>query len=146
LEPFKDKLLRPVTDEDIEMLLGVRIRRISLFDIDKHRKEIEGILKELVQIEKYLKQLRPYVIKYLQDLLKTYGKVYPRRTEITTFGSIAVRELTATELKIGYDAERGYIGHGVNGETLFACSSYDRIAVFSQDGRYWVMAPPERFS
>jgi topoisomerase IV subunit A len=145
LEPFSDKLLRPVTDDDIEMLLGVRIRRISLFDIEKHRKEIEAILTELEQIEKHLQNLRKYVIKYLQDLLKTYGKEYPRKTEITTFGNIEVRELTATELKINYDAERGYIGHGVAGEPLFACSSYDKILVFSQDGRYWVMPPPERF-
>ncbi len=145
LAPFKKRLLRPVSDDDIEMLLGVRIRRISLFDIEKHRKEIDGILKELEQVEKNLKQLKRYVIKYLQNLLKTYGKAYERKTEITTFGSIEVRELTATELKINYDSERGYIGHGVNGETLFACSSYDKIVVFSQDGRYWVMSPPERF-
>ncbi len=145
LEPFQDRLLRPVTDDDIEMLLGVRIRRISLFDIEKHRKEIDGILKELEQVEKHLKQLKRYVVQYLKNLLKTYGKEYPRKTEISTFGSIAVRELTATELKINYDAERGYIGHGVNGDTLFSCSSYDKIVVFSQDGRYWVMPPPERF-
>ena len=145
LAPYKERLLRPVRDEDIEMLLGVRIRRISLFDIEKHRKEVEGILKELEQIEKNLKQLKRYVVKYLQDLLKAYGKTYPRKTEITTFSNIEVRELTATELKINYDAERGYIGHGVSGETLFACSSYDKIVVFSQDGRYWVMPPPERF-
>lgn len=145
LEPFQKRLLRPVTDEDIEMLLGVRIRRISLFDIEKHRKEIDGILLELEQVEKHLKQLKKYVVAYLKNLLKTYGKDYPRQTEITTFGSIEVRELTATELKINYDAERGYIGHAVNGETLFSCSSYDKIVVFSQDGRYWVLSPPERF-
>ncbi len=145
LEPFKDRLQRPVTDEDIEMLLGVRIRRISLFDIEKHQKEIEGILKELEQIARNLKRLKSYVIRYLRDLIKQYGAEYGRKTEITTFGVIEVRELTATELKICYDAERGYLGHGVSGDTLFACSSYDKIIVFSQDGRYWVMSPPERF-
>lgn len=145
LEPFRDRLQRAVTDADIEMLLGVRIRRISLFDIEKHQKEIDGILAELEQVAKHLKQLKRYVIRYLRDLLKRYGKDYPRQTEITTFGTIEVRELTATELKIQYDAERGYIGHGVNGDALFSCSSYDKIIVFSQDGRYWVMSPPERF-
>jgi topoisomerase-4 subunit A len=145
LEPFKKKLLRPVTDDDVEMLLGVRIRRISLFDIEKHRKEIEGILKELEQVEKHLKQLKRYVVRYLQNLLKKYGKDYSRKTEITTFRDIEVRELTASELKICSDSDRGYIGHAVNGDTLFACSSYDRVVAFSQDGRYWVMNPPERF-
>lgn len=144
-EPFKAKLLRPISPDDIEMLLSVRIRRISLFDINKSRQEIEGIIKELAEVEKHLAKLIPYVIRYLKDLIKTYRPIYPRCTEITTFSNIEVRELTARELKIGFDAERGYVGHGVGGDTLFECSSYDKLVMFSQDGRYWVMSPPERF-
>jgi len=33
----------------------------------------------------------------------------------------------------------------VGGDTLFECSSYDKLVIFSKDGRYWVMPPPERF-
>lgn len=145
LEPFKERLKRAVTDDDIEMLLGVRIRRISLFDINKHQKEMDGIMAELEQVGKYLKRLKSYVIKYLKNLIKQYGGEYARRTEITTFQDIEVRELTASELKIHYDAERGYIGHGVSGDLLFECSSYDKVIIFSSDGRYWVMSPPERY-
>ena len=144
-EPFKARLLRAINDEDIEMLLSVRIRRISLFDINKSRQDIEGIMKELAEVEKHLARLIPYVIRYLRELVKTYSATYPRCTEITTFSNIEVRELTASELKIGYDAERGFIGHGVGGDTLFECSSYDKLVFFSKDGRYWVMPPPERF-
>jgi len=144
-EPFRARLLRAINDEDIEMLLSVRIRRISLFDINKSRQDIEGIMKELAEVEKHLARLIPYVIRYLRELVKTYSATYPRCTEITTFSNIEVRELTASELKIGYDAERGFIGHGVGGDTLFECSSYDKLVFFSKDGRYWVMPPPERF-
>ena len=35
LKPFADQLKRPIVDEDIEMLLGVRIKRISLFDMKR---------------------------------------------------------------------------------------------------------------
>ncbi len=143
-EPFKEKLQRSITREDLEMLLGVRIRRISLFDISKNRKEIEGILEELAQVEKHLKRLTPYVIRYLKQLLKTYSAEYGRRTEVTTFKNIEVRELTATELKIRFDSERGYVGHAVDGDVLFECSSYDKVIVVSKDGRYRVMAPPEK--
>lgn len=144
-EPFKARLLRAINDEDIEMLLSVRIRRISLFDINKSRQDIEGIMKELAEVEKHLARLIPYVIRYLRELVKAYGETYPRCTEITTFSNIEVRELTARELKIGYDAERGFIGHGIGGDPLFECSSYDKLVFFSKDGRYWVMPPPERF-
>ncbi len=143
-EPFKDKLQREITKEDVEMLLGVRIRRISLFDISKNRQEIEGILAEIIQVDKYLAQLTRYAVRYLKTLLKTYGAAYPRRTEIMTFKNIEVRELTAKELKIQFDEERGYVGHAVDGEELFECSSYDKIIVASKDGRYRVMAPPEK--
>jgi topoisomerase-4 subunit A len=143
-EPFKDKLLREITKDDLEMLLGVRIRRISLFDINKNRKEIEGIMADLEQVEKHLAKLTPYVIRYLRNLLKTYGDAYERRTEITTFNNIEVRELTAKELKIRYDIERGYVGHAVDGDVLFECSSYDKIIVVSKDGTYRVVQPPEK--
>ncbi len=145
LDPFQNQLLRAVTPEDIDMLLSVRIRRISLFDINKNRKDIEDIEAEIVQIDIHLARLIPYVIRYLRDLIKTHGALYPRCTETTTFGSIEVRELTAKELKISYDAERGYIGHAVGGNALFECSSYDKLVIFSRDGRYRVMAPPERY-
>ena len=35
--PFKDELIRDVTDEDVEKLLKIPIRRISLFDINKNK-------------------------------------------------------------------------------------------------------------
>ncbi len=143
-EPFKKKLIREITKDDLEMLLSVRIRRISLFDINKNKEEIEGILSEIVQIDKYLARLTRYVVSYLKRLLKNYAKEYTRRTEITTFKEIEVRELTAKELKINFDPERGYVGTAVDGELLFECSSYDKIIVISKDGRYRVVPPPEK--
>ena len=143
-EPFKSRLEREITKDDLEMLLGVRIRRISLFDINKNKKEIEGILAEIVQIDKYLARMTRYTVSYLKRMLRTYAKEYARRTEITTFKNIEVRELTAKELKIRFDPERGYVGHSVDGEVLFECSSYDKIIVVSKDGRYRVVSPPEK--
>jgi topoisomerase-4 subunit A len=143
-EPFKEKLIREITPDDIEMLLGVRIRRISLFDINKNRQEIEGILAELEQVKKHLAKLTPYVIRYLKNLIKTYGDEYKRLTEISTFSNIEVRELTAKELKICYDQEKGFLGYNVDGDVLFECSSYDKIIVVSKDGTYRVIQPPEK--
>lgn len=144
-EPFEDALLRPLDDDDIEMLLSVRIRRISMFDIERSREEIASIKDEIKLVEKQLAKLVPTVIRYLKALIKTYGQTYPRQTEITEFSSIEVRELTAKELKIGFDSDRGFLGHAVGGDPLLECSSYDKLVIFSQDGRYWAMSPPERF-
>ena len=48
------------------MLLGVRIKRISLFDIEKNRADIEGVLVELAEVEKHLKSLKSYATRYLK--------------------------------------------------------------------------------
>ena len=71
-EPFADRLVRPVSDADVEMLLGIPIRRISLFDINKNREEIEGILKELDEVRKNLANLKRYTVRYLENLIKKY--------------------------------------------------------------------------
>ena len=45
--PLRRQMRRDLTEEDIEMLLGIRIRRISLFDINKHREEMEKVKADL---------------------------------------------------------------------------------------------------
>jgi topoisomerase-4 subunit A len=143
LEPFKSKLRRAIVDEDIEMLLGVRIKRISLFDIEKNRKDIEEILAELAEVEKNLAALNGYAIRYIKRLIKEYRDQYPRCTESTCFKEIEVRELTATELQIKCD-ENGYIGTNVKGETILECSSLDKLLVIWKNGQYKVLPPPEK--
>jgi topoisomerase-4 subunit A len=143
LDPFKKQLRRAIVDEDIEMLLGVRIKRISLFDIEKNRKDIEDILSELAEVEKNLKALNGYTIRYIKRLIKEYKGQYPRCTESTSFKEIEVRELTATELQIKRD-ENGYIGTNVKGETILECSSLDKLLVVWTNGQYKVLPPPEK--
>ncbi len=143
LEPFKDQLRRAIVDEDIEMLLGVRIKRISLFDIEKNRKDIDDILAELAEVEKNLKALNGYAIRYIKRLIKEYKNQYPRHTETASFKEVEVRELTATELQIKRD-ENGYIGTNVKGEVILECSSLDKLLVVWTNGQYKVLQPPEK--
>ncbi len=70
--PFKEKLYREITDDDIEMLLQVRIRRISLYDMNKNRDELDAIMAEMAEVQKNLAALKPYAIKYLKELIKKY--------------------------------------------------------------------------
>ena len=142
--PFKKKLSRKINDKDIETLLNVRIKRISRFDIDKNRKDIEKLQAEIAEIEKHLKQLTRYAVRYLKRIIKEYAEDYPRKTKVVKFDSIEVRELTAKELKIGYDIEKGYCGYSVAGEETLECSSYDKLIMVWDDGKYKVTAPPER--
>ncbi|MDR0842524.1 MAG: DNA topoisomerase IV subunit A, partial [Acidobacteriota bacterium] len=144
LQPFRPELQRDVTYEDVESLMGIPIRRISLFDVEKNRREIEQLVAELGETERDLSELTPYAIRYLRGILRKYAADYPRRTRTAAFGEISERELTAEELTIGYDREKGYVGHKVAGETLALCSPLDRLLLVWRDGRCKVTAPPDK--
>ncbi len=144
LAPFRAELQRDITREDADGLLAIAIRRISLLDLEKNRKEIESLRGELGEVEGNLAEIVPYTIRYLRGILRKYGADYPRRTRLAAFGEISERELTANELTINYDREKGYIGHKIAGDTLISCSPLDRILLVWKDGRCKVVAPPEK--
>ena len=147
-KPFRKKLRRDVTLEDVEGLLQIKIRRISRFDINKNREELKNIQQEEVEVAENIKGLRAYAIRYLKNLVKQYKGRYSRLTQIVSepFKQIEVRALTASELTIKIDRENGYIGTDLrNGEELFKCSSLDKILVVWDDGRYKMMPPPDKF-
>jgi topoisomerase-4 subunit A len=144
---YRAQLQRDVTAADVEMLLSLRIRRISLFDISQNQSEIDELTGQLGETEKNLHGLTRYAVNYLKGLLKTYGKDYPRRTRVTTFTEANARELAVKNLAVAYDPVRGYLGYGVKGEGLepaFRCSELDRVLIVSPDGRYRVVPPPEK--
>ncbi len=147
-EPFLGELRHPeITDEDIERLLKIPIRRISQFDIDKNREEIENIRKEEDQVNDNLVHLRAFVVKYLKNLLKLYGKKYPRVTQIVqgAFKEVDVRAITASELTIRYDKENHFVGSGLKGgDELFKCSSLDKLIFIWKDGRYKMTPPSDK--
>jgi topoisomerase-4 subunit A len=141
---FRNLLRRDVTNSDIEMLLGIKIKRISRYDMDKHRKGIEEVLSRLEAVDECLQDLTAYAKRFLRALIRKHRDDFPRRTEIESFDQIEVRDLTAHELTLRYDREKGYIGHAVEGDELFLCSSLDKLLVVRGDGRYRVVTPPER--
>ncbi|MFC1764072.1 DNA topoisomerase IV subunit A [Planctomycetota bacterium] len=145
LEPFRPKLKRDVTKDDVEMLLQVRIKRISRFDINKNRKDIEDILKELAQVEKHLKALKVYAVNYLRAIIRKYKNDYPRRTQTDTFKELDVRKLTANELTINLDRDKGFLGYNIKGDEIMKCSSLDKLLIVKNDGTFIMSPPPETY-
>jgi len=91
--PFRKDMYRDLTDADVEMLLGVRIRRISLFDIHKHREEMEKVTTELEEVRKCLKNVTKYAIGHLEKLLEKYGPIYPRLTKSSRYDEVEARDV-----------------------------------------------------
>jgi topoisomerase IV subunit A len=144
LKALRVELTREITIDDVEMLLGLQIKRISKFDLQKNEDEKLKIVEDLKETRKNLRQLTTYVVDYLQGLIERYGKQYKRRTQSTTAEEIDVRELTANELAIVYDRERGFLGSEVKGEAAFRCSPLDRLLLVWESGRYQMIPPPDK--
>ena len=146
-KPFRKELRHDVTNEDIERLLKIPIRRISQFDIDKNRDEIKAINAEEKEVRDNLVHLRAFVVKYLKGLIREYAKKYPRCTGImkSAFKQVDVRAITASELTIRWDKENNYVGSGLrNGDELFKCSSLDELILVWKDGRFKKVQPDDK--
>ncbi|MBG89165.1 MAG: DNA topoisomerase IV [Verrucomicrobiales bacterium] len=145
-KPLRRRMFRDLVDDDIEMLLGVRIRRISLFDIKKHKEEIKKVKAEIEETKKNLKSLTKYVIRHLKDLLEKYGKAYPRKTKRARFDEVVARDVAFKAFKVTYDRKRGYVGYKVNGDEFpVACTQYDKIVLVSKTGSYKVIQIEEKY-
>ena len=146
LQPFADRLVREVTTEDIEKLLEIRIKRISRYDINKKRKDIKDIKKNINRVETDLKDMVGFTINYIDNLLEKYGDNYSRRTEIKTFSDVEIREVALSNLTVGHDPEGGFLGHQVkaDAEHSFNCSEYDKIMLIFSNGMYKVINVPDK--
>jgi topoisomerase-4 subunit A len=145
-QPFNKQLIRDIVDADVERLLQVRIRRISLFDINKHREEMEKTKVELDETRKNLKGLTKYVIGHLEALLEKYGPQYPRlTTKSARHEEVDAKAVAFKAFKVSYDRESGYVGCKVSGEEFkLECTKFDKILLVFKDGTYKVSELPEK--
>src|SRR5262245_26165774 len=145
-KPFRRQMYRDLTDPDVERLLAVRIRRISLFDINKHKEETDQVKADLEQTRKHLKNLTKYAIGHLEALLEKYGPQYPRLTTKTArHEEVDAKAVAFKAFKVSYDRESGYVGYKVSGEEFKTeCTKFDKILLVFKDGTYKVTELPEK--
>ena len=155
--PFEKELVRPITSEDIERLLQIPIRRISRYDIEKNRREVQQIQLRLDEIIAHLSDLTSYAISFLNTLREKYGDYFPRRTQITGFARVDAREAAVRDQQLCYDPNGGYLGTDIgngrkNGsdegvpcpQLIETVSSYDRILLINSAAHYRVIGVPEK--
>ncbi len=147
--PYKEQLLRPVTKEDVERLLEIRIKRISRHDINKQLKEIKDIRKRIKEIIKSLTDIVGFTISFIDQLLERYGHFHPRQTEITSFSEVSIRTVAISNLVAVYNRRSGFLGHHIKEEEqaediAVACSVYDKLFLLFADGLYKIIPVVEK--
>ncbi len=145
LAPFRDQLRRDITDQDIDKLLALPVRRISRFDIEKNQRELAEVLAKMEELRKNLGSLKKYAVRYLTELLNKYAKQFPRRTEIEYFEKIDRREAALNNIKVGWDRKNGYIGTAIKSDDMLVCNEFDKFLCVEKNGHYKVIPlPPEK--
>ncbi|MFO7730104.1 MAG: DNA topoisomerase IV subunit A [Spirochaetia bacterium] len=145
LEPFKKEIPRQVTQEDIERLLRIPIRRISLYDINKNRKEVAEIKARLKEVKYHLEHIREYAIGFLDRMMEVMSDRFKRLTRVGSFEKTDVRDAAQRNLELRYDKSTGYLGYEVKtGASVCAVNQYDRVLVIRKSGIYSVIDAPDK--
>ena len=139
LDPWKPKLKRDITREDILRLMEIRMARILKFNKDKANDNILSIEDEIAEVENNIENIVPYTIKWFRHLKDKYGKGRERKTEIRSFENIEATKVVVKNEKLYVDRKEGFMGTGLKkAEFLCNCSDIDDIIVFRRDGTYFV--------
>ncbi|MDR0503667.1 MAG: DNA topoisomerase IV subunit A [Treponema sp.] len=149
-KPFlKEVGPRGVSEDDVDHLLRIPIRRISLYDINKARDEMEAINARVKEINAHLKNITAYSISYLKGIIakikadEELGRG-ARKTIVGSFDKVVAREVVKRDVELKYDSKTGYLGTNVSGVKQAEVSPFDRILAIRKNGMYTVMDLPEK--
>ena len=145
LEPYKDMLIRPITPDDLQRLMEIKMARILRFNSEKAEAAIAAIKAEMAKREKNLAAITEYTIKWFADLKKKYGDRFPRRTTLRSFDNIEAATVAERNERLYFNRSEGFIGTALKkDEFICNCSSLDDIIIFYRDGRYKIVKVAEK--
>jgi topoisomerase-4 subunit A len=139
LDPFKMRLAREVTREDIVQLTEIKIKRISKYDSQKADEHIKHIENELDEVKTHLDNIVPFTINYFKQIKKKYGKGKERKTELRNFDTIEATKVIANNARLYANYREGFVGTGLKkDEFVCECSDIDDIIVIRKDGGFLI--------
>ncbi|HNW49733.1 MAG TPA: DNA gyrase/topoisomerase IV subunit A [Prolixibacteraceae bacterium] len=139
LTPWKPKLKREVTREDILKLMEIKMGRILKFNKDKADENLLNIENEIGGILKDIANIVNYTIDYFRRIKSKYGAKRERKTEIRSFENIEASKVIVANEKLYVDYEEGFMGTSLKkAEYICDCSEIDDIIVFRKEGTYFV--------
>lgn len=145
LTPWKPKLKREVTREDILRLMEIKMGRILKFNTDKANDHLLAIEEEIEDINNKIANIIPFTIEWFERLRTKYGKGKERKTEIRNFENIVASKVVVANEKLYIDRVEGFIGTSLKkAEYICDCSDIDDVIVFRKDGTYIVSKVSEK--
>lgn len=145
LEPFRSRLVRDITRDDILRLMEIKMARILKFNKDKAEENIAKIKAEIEKVDHDLANLVEVTCDWYRYLKNKYGKEHPRLTEIRSFDTIVAAKVAEKNEKLYVNRSEGFIGTGLKKDEFVAnCSDIDDVIIFYRDGKYKIIKVAEK--
>lgn len=140
LKPFLHLLQRKVTDDDIARLTEIKIKRISRYDAFRADEYIKGLEDRMKEVNRHLKSLTKFTIKFYESLKEKYGAGRERKTELASFDRVIATKVAVASETLYANYKDGFIGTGMKkDDAVLKCSSLDDIIVITRDGNMRVV-------
>ena len=140
MKEYQDLLHKEIVMEDILKLVEKPVRKISKFDTKANDEKIAKIEAEMVAVQNDIDNINDYTIAWFRHLKDTYGKDFPRLTELTGFEAITATKVVNNNAKLSANLAEGFVGIGLKkddgGEYICDCSDMSEIIVVARDGKY----------
>ena len=142
MKEFESSLKRAITMEDIDHLVDKPVRKLSKFDTKAIDEKILSIEKEMQEIQNNIDRIVEYTIDWFQHLKQTYGKDFPRRTELTGFESIAANKVISNNAKLYANYAEGFVGINLKKDDgvqfVCECSDLSEVIIIRRNGEFVV--------
>jgi topoisomerase-4 subunit A len=135
-KPHRKKLIREITDEDLQKLTQIPMIRITRFDSIKAEEHMKELDAKIATVKNHLLNLTDYAVEYFKNLKKKYGAGRERKTETKELETIVATEVIMANEKLYVNRAEGFAGKSLKkDEFVCDCSDLDDIIAFTKDGK-----------
>ena len=142
MKAYESGLHRAITMEDIDKLVDKPVRKISKFDTKVLDEKLASTEAEMEEVRQDIEHIVDYTIDWFKHLKQTYGKAFPRQTELTGFESIAATKVINNNAKLYVNLSEGFVGMSLKKEDgvqyVCDCSDLSEILVIRKKGTFMV--------
>lgn len=142
MKEWEKSLHRAIVMEDIDKLVDKPVRKLSKFDTKILDEKLLAIEEEMRDIQDKMDHIVDFTIDWFTHLKQTYGKDFPRQTELTGFETIAANKVINNNAKLYANLQKGFVGIALKkedeGEYICDCSDISEVLVIRKDGRFKV--------
>jgi topoisomerase-4 subunit A len=135
-KPHRKKLLREITDDDLQRLTQIPMIRITRFDTIKAEEHMKELDTKIETVKGHLANLVDYAVEYFKNLKKKYGAGRERKTETKELETINATQVIIASEKLYVNRAEGFAGKGLKkDEFVCDCSDLDEIIAFTKEGK-----------